>query len=470
MSKEPSYIRCIKPNEWKMSTRFDEELVAHQVKYLGLMENLRIRRAGFAYRRPYTEFIKRYKPISDQTWPNWNGPLNEGASAIIQSLGLTDDDYKLGKTKIFIRHPKTVFELEEQLNARKHQLATQIQAKYKAFAGQKKFQNLKQAQINFSKVYRGRLARIEAENRKKAVVDIRKFILGFKQRHQPVNEDNKYFVQQVRLNYLKKVQENLPDSILRANTFPDGPPNCVELKNALKDIWVRNWLNHYCKSMTDSEKLKMEEKLQASNLFRQVRADYDQSVGSPFVNNRTSMINPAVNGAANTQYKCEIQKIDNSTVKVSKDLFGLFLMQDRLVTSLKGKMKRMIPYNKISSIQISNKDDNLVIIQTENILPDKKLFLKEGDLVINLKSEDQHLSNVIEFVIKLSNLIKQSSNREVEIKFINDNQSCYHGDNENSEKKTHTIIFEQTNDYSLRGEILVNKQKQLQVFYNKSQS
>lgn len=40
--------------------RFDEVLIRHQVKYLGLMENLRVRRAGFAYRRKYEAFLQRW--------------------------------------------------------------------------------------------------------------------------------------------------------------------------------------------------------------------------------------------------------------------------------------------------------------------------------------------------------------------------------------------------------------------------
>ena len=43
-SKEPWYIRCIKPNENKKVINFSNEIVKHQVKYLGLMENLRVRR------------------------------------------------------------------------------------------------------------------------------------------------------------------------------------------------------------------------------------------------------------------------------------------------------------------------------------------------------------------------------------------------------------------------------------------
>ena len=38
---------------------FQDDLVKHQVKYLGLMENLRVRRAGFAYRRPFPFFLQR---------------------------------------------------------------------------------------------------------------------------------------------------------------------------------------------------------------------------------------------------------------------------------------------------------------------------------------------------------------------------------------------------------------------------
>lgn len=76
MSKEPSYVRCIKPNNYKSAQQFDNQLVSHQVKYLGLMENLRIRRAGFAYRRSYTEFLNRYKCLSTDTWPNYSAFAN----------------------------------------------------------------------------------------------------------------------------------------------------------------------------------------------------------------------------------------------------------------------------------------------------------------------------------------------------------------------------------------------------------
>ena len=55
----PHYIRCIKPNETKRPHDWEENRVKHQVEYLGLKENVRVRRAGFAYRRPFHKFLQR---------------------------------------------------------------------------------------------------------------------------------------------------------------------------------------------------------------------------------------------------------------------------------------------------------------------------------------------------------------------------------------------------------------------------
>lgn len=50
MQCHPSYIRTIKPNDNRSSSEYDQKRVLHQVKYLGLCENIRVRRAGYAYR------------------------------------------------------------------------------------------------------------------------------------------------------------------------------------------------------------------------------------------------------------------------------------------------------------------------------------------------------------------------------------------------------------------------------------
>eukprot|EP00456_Euglypha_rotunda_P082288 TRINITY_DN8086_c0_g1_i12.p1 TRINITY_DN8086_c0_g1~~TRINITY_DN8086_c0_g1_i12.p1 ORF type:complete len:128 (+),score=15.68 TRINITY_DN8086_c0_g1_i12:43-384(+) len=80
----PHYIRCIKPNNNKASGSFDDPLVTHQVRYLGLLENVRVRRAGFAFRQLFKEFLKRYKCICTATWPFWKGSDQDGCLEIIK--------------------------------------------------------------------------------------------------------------------------------------------------------------------------------------------------------------------------------------------------------------------------------------------------------------------------------------------------------------------------------------------------
>lgn len=48
--------------------------MCHQVNYLGLMENVRVRRAGYAFRQAYEPCLERYKMLCKQTWPHWKGP------------------------------------------------------------------------------------------------------------------------------------------------------------------------------------------------------------------------------------------------------------------------------------------------------------------------------------------------------------------------------------------------------------
>ena len=61
LSKDPYYVRCIKPNANKAPNQLDETLTRHQVRYLGLIENLRVRRAGYCNRQVYDHFVQRYK-------------------------------------------------------------------------------------------------------------------------------------------------------------------------------------------------------------------------------------------------------------------------------------------------------------------------------------------------------------------------------------------------------------------------
>ncbi|XP_041104086.1 unconventional myosin-Ig isoform X2 [Polyodon spathula] len=112
--KEPYYVRCIKPNEVKSPVQFDEQRCRHQVEYLGLLENVRVRRAGFAYRQPYARFLQRYKMTCEYTWPNHLMETDREAVEAIITQHDFQGDVAYGLSKVFLRTPQTLFTLESE--------------------------------------------------------------------------------------------------------------------------------------------------------------------------------------------------------------------------------------------------------------------------------------------------------------------------------------------------------------------
>ena len=60
----PHYIRCLKPNQLLKPNEFDKGLVAEQLRNAGVLEAIRVSRAGFSQRFEHNLFLKRYRVIS----------------------------------------------------------------------------------------------------------------------------------------------------------------------------------------------------------------------------------------------------------------------------------------------------------------------------------------------------------------------------------------------------------------------
>jgi myosin-1 len=94
--KNPHYVRCIKPNDKLAAGVFDRELCKHQVRYLGLLENVRVRRAGFVFRQDYEKFLFRYRVLCPRLWPTYSGPAREAVDLIFKQMKISADNYRLG--------------------------------------------------------------------------------------------------------------------------------------------------------------------------------------------------------------------------------------------------------------------------------------------------------------------------------------------------------------------------------------
>ena len=112
MRAQPSYIRTIIPNQHRSSTEYDDKAVLHQIKYLGLQENIRVRRAGFAYRNTFEKVVERFYLLSPATSYagdyTWTGDAKSGCERILTDTGIAKEEWQMGVTKAFIKNPETV--------------------------------------------------------------------------------------------------------------------------------------------------------------------------------------------------------------------------------------------------------------------------------------------------------------------------------------------------------------------------
>lgn len=127
-----------------------------QVRYLGLLENLRVRRAGYAFRMEYDKFLQRYKLLTKLTWPNFNGDHRDGAKYILNDgCDLTKAQYSFGRSKIFIRDPRSVLQMEDIRRAKTILLAVKIQAIYRGWKERTAFLKKKAAANVIASHYKG---------------------------------------------------------------------------------------------------------------------------------------------------------------------------------------------------------------------------------------------------------------------------------------------------------------------------
>ena len=134
---QPSYIRTIKPNQTKSPNDYDDHQVLHQVKYLGLQENVRIRRAGFAYRQTFDKFVERFYLLSpkcsyagDYTW---QGETLDAVKHILVDASIPEKEYQLGVTCVFIKTPETLFALEHMRDKYWYNMAARIQRAWRRY-------------------------------------------------------------------------------------------------------------------------------------------------------------------------------------------------------------------------------------------------------------------------------------------------------------------------------------------------
>ena len=99
---QPFFVRCIKPNEFKEPLTFDRELCTRQLRYAGMMETIRIRRAGYPIRHSFEEFVDRYRVLIPGLTLSDVKDYKYTCKMICNRV-LEGHDWQIGYTKVFLK-------------------------------------------------------------------------------------------------------------------------------------------------------------------------------------------------------------------------------------------------------------------------------------------------------------------------------------------------------------------------------
>ncbi|XP_076892183.1 myosin-6-like [Bidens hawaiensis] len=166
---EPHYIRCVKPNNLLKPSIFENQNILQQLRCGGVMEAIRISMAGFPTRKPFKEFISRFKIFAPDEVKKSDDEIKI-SRMLIEKANL--QGYQIGKTKVFLRAGQMA-----ELDARRSEVlgrsASKVQRKFLTYSARKKFNSLKSSSIQIQSMCRGQVGRRHFERRKREVASLR---------------------------------------------------------------------------------------------------------------------------------------------------------------------------------------------------------------------------------------------------------------------------------------------------------
>eukprot|EP00347_Sterkiella_histriomuscorum_P007684 403347970 len=187
----PRYIRCIKPNHQFSPIIFDSVEVCKQLRCAGMLEAIRIRKAGYAIRVTQDDFAKRYRAVlgkkkinqlikSSDNSQNLNKTLCEMIFKEVQQYAqnkkILDPEMKMwqvGVTKIFMKEDVRTA-LESAMGLAVLDQAKQIQKLFRGFKARKLFRKM----LNADKIIKRHIKKYVIRRRFRKVVQ--KFIHNMK--------------------------------------------------------------------------------------------------------------------------------------------------------------------------------------------------------------------------------------------------------------------------------------------------
>ncbi|VFQ67321.1 unnamed protein product [Cuscuta campestris] len=151
----PHFIRCIKPNNQKLPGLFEKDLVLKQLQCCGILEVVRISRAGYPTRMTHQDFTERYAVLLlGHNFPR--DPLSTSV-AILQQFRIHPEMFQVGHTKVYLRAGQIA--AMEEVRKQVIQGTLEVQKSFRGHRVRRYFRQLKRSVITFQSFARGEIGR-----------------------------------------------------------------------------------------------------------------------------------------------------------------------------------------------------------------------------------------------------------------------------------------------------------------------
>ncbi|KAI4333727.1 hypothetical protein L6164_018498 [Bauhinia variegata] len=151
----PHFIRCIKPNAKQLPWVFDEDLVLQQLRCCGILEVVRISRAGYPTRMTHHEFARRYGFLLSEANISQD-PLST-STAVLHQSNIPPEMYQVGYTKLYLRRGQ--ISVLENWRKQVTEGILGVQKSFRGYRAHQYFHELKIGAITLQSFIRGENAR-----------------------------------------------------------------------------------------------------------------------------------------------------------------------------------------------------------------------------------------------------------------------------------------------------------------------
>lgn len=97
------YVRCMKPNAVHHPGQIESHELLRQLKCAGVMEAIRIRKSGYAFRVSFAEFVERYAILVGIEKPKDKGTCQQILALAKEKKGYESSDVFIAQTKVMLR-------------------------------------------------------------------------------------------------------------------------------------------------------------------------------------------------------------------------------------------------------------------------------------------------------------------------------------------------------------------------------